>query len=339
MFSLMLILIICILILPGIRIKKEASGLSLDESTALKGLLCVTIFFHHFSGWFTDLDPVLYLISHCGSFIVSVFFFLSAYGLSKSSKWQNQTFKDLILRILKLCIPFWITDILYLIVHFCMDIRLSVDVNLKNILLSTLNLSEIVSFSWFVSTIVFLYCVLFVVKRSYKINHILLFFIVLSIASFIVPNLWVTFFAFPVGLLISEKEKYLINLKTGQYILWSILLVAGTVLFIILKYISVNYDYKMLLDKTADAGSGLLFSVLVYLLLTKVHIGNKLVFFLGKISYEFYLVHGLGILFANKFFDISQPFLFFGTALIFNLTASYIINTVSKPIRLKISKL
>ncbi len=339
MFSLLLILILCILILPGIKLKKEPAGLSIDESGALKGLLCVTIFFHHFSGWFTDLDPILYFISHCGSFIVSVFFFLSAYGLSKSPKMQKQTLKDLAIRVLKLFIPFWVIDILYLVLHRCMGINIGSDINLKNILLSTLNLYEIISFSWFVSTIVFLYCVLFIVKKLPVNNYILVFFIILAVFSLFVPNLWVTYFAFPVGLLISKNEEYFIKLKNKQYILWMLLLLAGTAIFVVLKYIASMYDYKMLLDKTADAFSGVFFAVIVYLLFTKIHIGNKLLDFLGKISYEFYLVHGLGIWFANKFFDISQPYYFFGVAFIFNLLVAFVVNKICAPICRKINKI
>ena len=71
--------VLLLLALVGIRVlpKGNYEPLSPADSTGFKGLLCVAVLFHHFSGWIPDPNPVVYVFSHCGSYIVACFFFLS----------------------------------------------------------------------------------------------------------------------------------------------------------------------------------------------------------------------------------------------------------------------
>lgn len=326
MFSASIVIFLLFLVLPGLKIKKVSYVLTKEETMSIKGLLCIMVYFNHFSGWFLELDPILYFLVHCGSFMVSDFFFLSAYGLTKSQNFQNETVKGLLMRILKLFIPFWISDLLYLVIHYSMNVQLNVEVNASTVLLSVLNLAEIVHNSWFVSAIVFLYIAFFFVKKSKRINQTLLFCAILACACLIVPDVWKTFFAFPLGLLIVKKENLFIQLKKLKYIMLLLGSVSGVIVSIIFKYVGETHAELIFLNKISDILSGCFFAIFVYLVATRIHIGNKILLFLGKISYEFYLVHGLGIFFANKFFDITRPFPFMILSLLFSFIASFLIN-------------
>lgn len=172
--SLIILLLFAVLILPGIKKKNLSDGqavLSVDESTSLKGLMCVTIFLHHFSGWIVPQTPVIYVLSHCGSFMVSVFFFLSAYGLAKSNKTGDLPDTFLLKRLVKLFIPYWLCEIIYLIFNNFLSVTPNVELNLKNIIASVFTLKEVVSFSWYVTATIFLYIVFFVTSKIKKINH------------------------------------------------------------------------------------------------------------------------------------------------------------------------
>ena len=77
--------LVLLITLPCIKISfKRFNPLSKENSSNVKGLLCILIFYHHFTGWFVDKGIIFYVLSHIGSFIVGVFFFLSAYGLIKA---------------------------------------------------------------------------------------------------------------------------------------------------------------------------------------------------------------------------------------------------------------
>ena len=332
MFSVCIVVLLALIIFPGMKIKKETKVLSKQETVAAKGILCLLVYLNHFSGWFLDLDLILYVFVHCGSFAVSTFFFLSAYGMSKSSKVENQTMRDLGLRVLKLCVPFWISDIIYLFFYFVADIQLNVAVNAQNILLSVINMAEIVQNSWFVSTIIFLYVINFISKKSRKADHILLMFVLLVIASFFVPRIWLTFFAFPIGFVISKKEKLFLTISGYKYICAVGLNIVFMALAIVIKYLS---DYGLISEEfmyVSDVLSGIFFALIIYLLLIKIHIGNRILNFLGEISYEIYLVHGLGIFVANKIFGINEPFGFFVVSLVFTVIVSWLLNVMCKKI-------
>lgn len=332
MFSTSILIALAAISFPGIKIKTEATGISKQETVALKGMLSLMVFLHHFSGWFANPDPILYFFSHCGSFMVSVFFFLSGYGISKSKTAEKQTFKDLILKILKLFIPFWIIDALCLVMYYSLEVPLPTEVNLKIILLSIINVAEIVSFSWFLSTITVIYILYFLTKKIEKINHILLLFAVLIILSFFVPELWLTYFAFPIGLLISKEElffRFLSKIKYGMIMAGIVVMI---LLAIMLKYFGETLPDNKIAGNVADVLSGTLFAVFIYMLTNKIHIGNKVLSFIGEISYEIYLLHGLGIFFSSKFFTFEKPYAFFLVALVFTLVTSFIVNRICKKI-------
>lgn len=332
MFSVTIVVLLGLLVLPGIKMKSVASGIQKQETVALKGLMCLIVMLHHFSGWFAATDIILYFFQHCGSFMVSVFFFLSAYGLSKSRSCDKQNIKELFVRILKIFIPFWLIEIIYLFFYYSLDLQMNIDVSITNILLSVINLSEIVSFSWFVSTIIFLYILYFLIDKIKSSIRIWIFFIILFAISFFVPELWLTFFAFPLGLLISENEKKLLALSKGKFVASVAFALVLILPAIMLKYYSEISSYKSILAGVSDIISGCMFTLVIYLLATRIHFGNKVLMLIGSFSYEIYLLHGLGIFVGGKFFGSTHPYMFLLITLVFTLAIAFVVNRVCKKI-------
>ena len=139
--------LILLITLPRIKFSfKNFNLLSKENSSNVKGLLCILIFYHHFTGWFVDKGIIFYVLSHIGSFVVGVFFFLSAYGLIKAYP-GDVNFSFLLKRFVKILVPYWLCEILYSVISLAFDIQIKCEVNFKNIfcqskkLLKTLGLS------------------------------------------------------------------------------------------------------------------------------------------------------------------------------------------------------
>ncbi len=340
LLSIMIILLLAVITFPGIKLKNsqpDQAVLSVDESTSLKGLMCVTIFLHHFSGWIVPQTPVIYILSHCGSFMVSVFFLLSGYGLTKSSRTSNLPNTFLIKRLVKLFIPYWLCEIIYLIFNCFSSVRPNVELNAKNIIASVFTLSEVVSFSWYVTATIFLYIVFFFTSKIKKSNHALCVFVILLAVVAFVPDLWVTFFAFPLGMIFAQKESLFSKLSNKKYILILAAIILITIVAIVPKYIGQNLGSQALMN-LSDAISGTLFASIIFLIATKFKISNRILLFFGKISYEFYLMHGLMISFISKFAGPEKPIVFCLASLISIIFVSTAVNFIQQKISSPIIK-
>lgn len=317
--------------LPKIKISfKKVNELSLQSSTNIRGILCVLIFLNHFSSWFENQGIIYYLFSHLGSFVVGVFFFLSGFGLMKAYP-REVKLGFLIKRFLKLMIPYWICEALYAVISVCFNIPLHVDVNLKNIALALIQRSEIVENSWYVGASLVLYIVYFCAKKFLpKLKTSLKITILLVLFSLIFRSIeyWTTFFAFPLGVLFCENEKGVNTMKGSRKILCfasSTLLCAAV---IGLKYYAYSLNNSMLMN-ASDMVTSVTFAAVAYFVFSYVRIGNFALSFLGKISYEFYLLHGLGIRIAFKLVGIENSIAFLLCSLAFTLIMSYLTNLVS----------
>ena len=334
LLSIVMVAILLIITLPRIRIKDcqyDKNIISIDESTCLKGIMCVCIFLHHFSGWIIPQTPVIYFFSHCGSFMVSVFFFLSGYGLkiSTSKKALNKSF--LPKRLVKILVPYWICEIIYICFNKFLSVGSDIDLSLTNILLSIFTLRDVVMFSWYVTATVFLYLVFFFTSKIKKANHTLCVFVILVSAFAFVPDLWTTFVAFPLGMLVAQKENIFSKLCNKKYGLLLVCTIILTIVAIVPKYIGQTLNNQIMMN-ISDATSGSLFAFIVFLIIIKVEIKNKILLFLGKISYEFYLLHGLMIFFVNKFIGIESPVAFCLISLVSIIISSSIVNLIQKRI-------
>lgn len=82
--------------------------LNVKSTSGLRGFLAIGIIFHHLSQWITSGDEFSNF-SYMGTYIVSIFFFLSAYGLY----FQNENKKNyldnfLVKRLSKILVPFFL---------------------------------------------------------------------------------------------------------------------------------------------------------------------------------------------------------------------------------------
>lgn len=323
------LILLLVLILPKLGFSlKDSNSMSLQNSTNLRGLLCVLIFLNHLAGWYEDQGIIFYFFSHIGSFVVGVFFFLSGFGLIKTYNGEVKT-GFLIKRFVKLFIPYWICEFLYAAISVCFSIPIQVEVNLKNILLSAVQMSNIVENSWYVGASVVIYLAFFIGKKILpKISMTIKVTALLIVFSLVFHSFWTTFFAFPVGIFFGENEKKInaLSNKKRSVAIGSLILVC--VAAIVLKYYGNAVSQNIYMD-VSEAITSVVFAALVYFVFTFLHIGNRALGFLGKISYEFYLMHGLGMRVAYRVLGTEYGILFAIISLMVTLVLSYFVSLIS----------
>lgn len=343
--SVFYIAVLLILSVAGMKILPDGGNENImaDDSTRIKGILCVAVLFHHFSGWFTHPNAVIYAFSHSGSFIVAMFFFLSGYGLSKADSDKTISFCLVLKRILRLMIPYWICDILYLVGYYVFGLKLSTEVTALSIAESVLALKSIVSFSWYVPAMAAVYVLFYLCLKFVKKKYTAAVMLAVMAAGFVfVPDLWVSYFAFPIGVLfVKYEDRILCLLKKAANRLIAVtvpgLIVAASC---VLKIFGQSTGNQLLM-KVCDAVGSAAFVIAVFVILSRVKIGGRIAAFYGRISYEFYLLHGLGIYIANLFFDMDNALAFIAAALAVSTVMSIAVNfasgKITKPIMKKLS--
>lgn len=343
MTGIIIAVVFIIVIVPKIKISKEfdENTISLSESSSLKGILCLAVFFNHFTGWYTDLDPIMYLFVHCGSQVVAVFFFLSAYGIGKKYKDSTIGNEYLIKRYTSLFIPYWICEAVYCIVSVSADIPIKVDVNPKNIFVAALGIvdkSEIVENAWFVTVIALMYLIYFIsYKFAPKINNTAKIWFLFILLSVLTRGRWLsTSIAFPIGTLIAEYEAKIKRIFREKSILSIILLLLAFGLGVSLKYIGKSRNENVVIMELSDTVTSIIFPIIVYYLIHYVKIGNSVTGFLSGISYEVYLIHGLMIRISYRIWGPDNKIMFCLTALGMTVIAAYVINLIYKPIKKQI---
>ncbi len=283
------------------------------NSNKIKGLLAILIIMHHLSIYIKDV--ILFkILTIIGIIAVSAFFFYSGYGLMTSYLKKESYIKDFLnKRIMKIVIPYIIaimfTGLAYLLTR---------QLTPRKIFNSLVEGEPIVRFSWYVLAIIILYVVFYLLakflKKKKMINiavfggTILYCIVVNNVLGF--NNWWVnSCFAFFIGIFwASYKERYTITLKDKNKIIrYAIILLI--ILFVIIgfQFFTSEYAAMDIINNTDLADDimrqpipvinmNIICIVLLFMLfniLEKVRLNDKVFTFLGNISFEIYLYHGL----------------------------------------------
>lgn len=340
--SLICLLPVLFVFLFNVKIEKKHSVfddyLNIDSMQNLRGILAILIVLHHFSGMFTE--KTLFLVfNHIGYLVVSVFFFISGYGLAygvKNKSGYVSGVKFLYTRIPKLIIPYWVTVLIYSLVYTLLKIQ---TVTLKTFLLSFVSYENVVSGSWYIFELVLLYFVFFITfkLKNKKISIVLLFLIVGILSLFFYfddnfSNLWYrSIFAFPVGVLYSYYVERIEKFYFNKTLLKYAMTIFSLIFVLVLRYICV-IGGKEGPQVLFDILSSMAFPFTTIILLRKIKFSNKLLFFLGNISFEIYLIHFL----IMKVFDVYYKsgeinlILYFLLTFSFSILLAWLVHFVNK---------
>lgn len=290
-----------------------------NKTVVLKGILSVLIVLHHLS-YYTDY---LSIVHSWGAPIVSLFFFISGYGLMKqtyveqgSTKYLNGFFRRRILK--SLFLPFILAWLIYRVLHFNQLPGLISE--WKNLLLYG---NPLLPYSWYVFAIFIFYVVFYFAckSRSKYVEFIILGgvlgYITIVWSMGFGRSWYISALGFPCGIFFAKYEPLIHKyLKGYRYYL-------TIPLCLVLIGVSVFLEIEM-----TYVGVYFILPFMIACLCAKVNV-EKLNNFrpfvcLSGISYEIYLYQGVSMsIFRGRYFFVQSDMLFVFSTLALTVLMAY----------------
>ena len=204
-------------------------GFSLPISNLIKCIACIVIALHHYSQWGIDkgfLAGPIYSVfrSVGGDLSVTLFFLLSGYGLMASETKKHLGFIDFMKkRLWRLLKPFWIANIIFVVIYWFLDTPNIATSSVLNALLSCVGIVAFDGTMWFVKVLLMFY-LFFAISAQIKdkmllVMSVFLFvFITVSISCGMGSFFWSSAFAFPAGIALFKYKDSLFPLARKIYV-------------------------------------------------------------------------------------------------------------------------
>lgn len=301
-----LIFIFLLSFLYKIRIKgNQKDYLSKDYTIYLKGILALIVVFCHLQ--FNRVNFVGFKIfNYVGDFAVALFFFLSGYGLiSQYLKKGDLYLQDFLKkRVLKIIIIYIFFIFIYSIYYYLNGTFMS----FSFIVTYFLDKKLIVSHSWYIIDILLLYLLFYIFAKRYKTDYkkislnILIFSILIGVTLILLgfEECWyVSILSFYFGFIYKLYFDKEIKFKKIIFIVLGFLLLEFLVL--ILDYINISM-IRTFLTAIIKNLACICFIIITINIGRIIQFRNPLFKFLGGLSLEIYLIHGL---YENIFREIS----------------------------------
>ncbi len=268
------------------------TGLERDHTTALRGFLCILIVLDH-GALLTRCGLSVPVLKRVGPYVVGVFYALSGYGLLASYRAKDCSLKGFWAKRLRSTIlPYLILSVAALAVRLLVGEKLGP----SDVLASFVNGHPLVLYSWFILTIIVFYAIFYVSARLagrdipllIALTAFALFFFVFAMKKLGYEEFWFNAaWCFPLGLVwqwLYDRISSGFRRHPAVYLSMTGLIAAWLVL---------AAEHFFWFDYLGRLLSTLAVCVFVLLLAFKLRIGNPALRFLGGISLEIYLVHGL----------------------------------------------
>lgn len=315
--------------------------MSIKQTKYLQGFFAIVIMLHHIgqktcAPWLNPvfIVPGLDLFVPIGYYCVGIFLVCSGFGLYKSYMQKENYLNGFIKRrILPVILAFYSTGMIFLIVRALMGQKM----NTQQILCYIIGVPQPNPNTWFVIALPIFYLAFYFAFKYIKNKDIALavtgiaVFVYTFIGTTINHNDWfmcgewwynsVHFFS--LGLLFARFEEKIVNHVKKYYkiylplsfVLVFVLYALSTLCTGVFSYYGqygfrphsqvVWYRWICLFSQMLASCAFVFF---MFMLTMKVKIGNKVLKFMGGITLEFYLIHGLFVdLFGYSFLDTTPP--------------------------------
>jgi len=303
-----------------------------DKLILVKALMALLIVADHLN-FFLDLGW-LRPARELGAPIVSIFFFISGFGLVRSYQSKGPAYLKHFLRnkFLRIVLP----AVLALAFYYAILWNPARDYagDWKNLLLLG---TPIVPFSWFAEAIVFFYIIYYISFRclpfKWKSAGLLagtLAWMAVTILSGYDWCWWICSLAFPTGALFARKEKEIYAFCEAKPYRYYALLGVLAILFLALYLPRNPYVWTLCY---------ILIPTIVALLIARLPIGRlhgPVIMFISGISYEIYLCHGIPMVLFSDRLPIRQPLLFILAVYAATILLAFIIHRISTLVAKKI---
>ena len=316
---------------------------SLKQTKILQGIAALGVALHHLAQkscapWHAKkfivhgLDPFVPM----GYMLVGVFLFCSGLGLYKSFKSKPGYLKGFFRRrILPVVIAFYLSEIIYTAVRLAMGEQMSALTVLWY--LSGLHMANFNA--WYVIVIPFFYLAFWAAFRFCKKEGTAIFFVFLFTIGYTVLGAFIdhqsdwwmrgewwynSIILFPLGLLFAKYEERITRVLKKGYWVFLLLFFAGFFLLFQQSEWLVNNrlgyygewgDPLKVVHRLLSAGTqwivAIFFVAVWFLLAMKIRFGNKVLAWLGAVTLDFYLMHGIFVeLFGYDFLDMTKSIVY-----------------------------
>ncbi len=292
--------------------------LSRKRTTMINGIFVVIIVFSHFNSYvrYTNALDIAYnkTILGIGQLMVTTFFFYSGYGIYESIKKNGEKYIDGFLkkRFLKVFVSFALAVMLYLILNL---ILVKETYSLRHILLAFTGWTSIGNSNWFIFATFYLYLATYTAFRLFRrssIDGLMLLTILTLLYIYVVRHLkagyWVdTVICYNLGMAVSHYKNKVISFIScsSHYVL---LFIITAIVFLLCYANKGNYIVFELLSTS--------FVTLILLTTFKVSIGNSILYWLGKNTFNIYILQRISYtVFGRINFISSNIYLYFAASL------------------------
>ncbi len=274
--------------------------LSVSTGKALRGFFAIAVILHHLSQrmWTGTLFPAFQLI---GYLAVSIFFFLSGYGMQKAyMKSENYCHHFLRRRVPMVLFPYIVTTLIYKGMYALDGIHYSI----MDILHELFKGTPIDSFSWYIIAILLFYLaykiIMLTCKKNYRgmITGSLIFNLVyIALCMTLHYGRWWynTIHMLTIGIAWAIYEPMLLEYILPRYRRLRLSAWLLFTLFFSLNLLFGMVFYNYFLELITCIIAGIFFTMGMVLFTLRVKIGNPILHTLGDMSLELYLVQGLFI--------------------------------------------
>lgn len=302
----------------------------ISSTTAMRGICCLIIILVHIPESYQN--PIQDMISSFGYIGVTFFFMTSGYGLKLGIINKRELTRGFWKRRLsKLIIPYIIAILIYLFLDIVTKkgidwyIFYSVGGWVLWLIICYLIFWTIYSFKLF---------------GRYKDIAISVIIIMFSTTMFLVGNdigftTWTTeIYGFIWGILLANNKNRFVEYALEK---WSIktaisCLIAAVfgVMYLKLKpiYFIGSYVLKIVL--------GIAILMFILMLTSRIYFGNKIVIYIGRISYEVFLCHGIAIKVLETFMPVMQSGVFIALVLVFTIVVATIVHYIANLVYYKL---
>ena len=315
MNNLELLLILSFVILyfiPSKHVAVKKEYLSLENSIRIKGFLAIGVALNHIIHEIKCPDLHLEFWNMFFWF-VAIFFFFNGYGIMYKLVTDSNYLEGFLRkRVLKIVIPFLIV--------YCLTVLLKMLLGEKftfvNILKSFFNGVPIADNLWYIELLILFYLFVWCVGKCIKNKTEMI------IAGFVFVALWYVFaiwrqlsphwmftcLLIPVGMLFAYKEAETYELLRKNQVL--LVIICGLIVAFACSK-SVEYIFTTGEGTAIAIFSSVAFTILFFIMNMYIQNNGRALTFFGKISFEFYMIHGLIIeILRNKYFYINNDYIF-----------------------------
>ena len=333
----LLLLVLLVFFLWDIKYYKGSNNfynsMEIEQTTHMRGIAAIGIMLHHLAALSDGF--IFSSFNYVGYIITGIFFFYSGYGLREGSKKKGYFVGFFSKRFLKILLPFFSFTIIYLIVKTIMYGVGYISVQL----LFDWVTGGLVNNSWYVFTLLIMYLGFYLAYRFIKYKGLALLsltifqviYIILFRYVFHLGLWWVnSCFAFLLGILLADFKKEISNIFQKRYWIWLLAVALAFVFTTLIAKVPLagnQSPLKILVDQLSVC----CFCMLIYIYGMKFKMGNKATKFLGEISYEIYLLHGL-IIVCIKTLPINSSILIIALVLLASVLGAYLFHMLFKKV-------